>query len=84
MNRAAIIRITSIISVAMLCTGIGIVMIPPMVIEMLSSYSPDNEILVEAIISTLMVSTLPTLFSALLIIGLFGLGILGLLEINNR
>jgi hypothetical protein len=71
----------------MLCIGIGIVFIPPMVFEALSSYSPDNETdsplmtqIEEATNSTLMVSTLPTLSSALLILGLIGLGIQGLLK----
>jgi hypothetical protein len=81
MNKTTITTITSIISIAMLCTGFGIVMIPPMVFEMLSSYYPDNEILAEeAINGPLMMFTLPTLSSAFLILGFAGLGILGLLK----
>jgi hypothetical protein len=86
-NKATIIATTSIISVVMLCIGIGIVFIPPMVFEALSLYSPDNETdsplmrqIEEAMNSTLMVSTLPTLSSALLILGLVGLGVHGLLK----
>ena len=79
MNKSTISAITSIISVAMLGIGIGIVMVPPIVFEALSSYSPDNEIVVEEVTnSTLTVSTLPTLSSALLILGLIGLGVHGL------
>jgi hypothetical protein len=63
----------------MLGIGIGIIMVPPIVFEALSSYSPDNEIVVEkATNSTLTVSTLPTLSSILLILGLIGLGVHGL------
>ena len=63
--------------------------IPPMVFEALSSYSPDNETdsplmrqIQEATNSTLMMSTLPALSTAFLILGLIGLGIEGLLKIN--
>ena len=84
MNKATIIAITSIIPVVMPCIGIGIVFIPPMVFEALSSYYPDDEILMGQIRiatnSTLMVSTLPALSSSLLILGLIGLGIQGLLK----
>jgi hypothetical protein len=56
-------------------------MVPPIVFEALSSYSPDNETVIEeATNSTLMVSTLPILSSALLILGLIGLGVHGLLK----
>jgi hypothetical protein len=86
-DKVTIIAITSIISVVMLCIGIGIVFIPPMVFEALSSYSSDNATdspltrqIEEATNSTLMVSTLPTLSSTLLILGLIGLGVHGLLK----
>jgi hypothetical protein len=81
-NKATIIvATTSIIPVAMLIIGIGIVMIPPMILEALVSYSPDNETIVEeAIDSPLMMSTLPNLASALLVLGLIGLGVHALLK----
>ena len=70
----------------MLCIGIGIVFIPPIAFEALSSYSPDNQPdsplirqIEEATNSTLMVSTLS---STLLILGLIGLGVYGLLKIK--
>jgi hypothetical protein len=51
----------------------GIVMVPPMILEALYSYSPDNEIdsplmrqIEEATNSTLMMSTLPALSTAFL------------------
>jgi hypothetical protein len=76
-----IITTTSIIPVAMLIIGIGIVMIPPMILEALVSYSPDNETIVEeAIDSPLMMSILPTLASALLVLGLIGIGVHALLK----
>ena len=78
MNKITISAITSIISVVMLGIGIGIIMVSPIVFEALSSYSPDNEIVVEATNSTLTVSTLPTLSSILLILGLIGFGVHGL------
>jgi hypothetical protein len=81
------VTITAITSIAMLCIGIGIVFIPPIAFEALSSYSPDNEPdsplmrqIEEATNSTLMVSTLPILSSTLLILGLIGLGVHGLLK----
>ena len=81
MNKLTISAITSIVSVAMLSIGIGIVFIPPMVIEYLVWYSPDSETVIEeAMDSQLMISTLPTLFSALLILGLVGLGVHYLLK----
>ena len=62
MNKITITAITSIIPIAMLCIGIGIVIVPPIVFEAFYSYSPDNETVIEeATNSTLMVSTLPTL-----------------------
>jgi hypothetical protein len=80
-NKVTITAITSIIPVAILIIGIGIVMVPPMVLETLYSYSPDNETVVEeATNSPLMMSTLPTLASALLILGLLGLGVHSLLK----
>jgi hypothetical protein len=85
-NKVAIIAPTSIISVLILCIGIGIVFIPPIVFEVLSSHSPDKtdsplmRQIEGATNSTLIVSTLPTLSSALLILGLIGLGIQGLLR----
>lgn len=73
--------ITTIIPVTMLCIGIRIVMIPPIVFEALYSYSLDTETVIEeATNSTLMVSTLPTLSSVLLTLGLIGLGVHGLLK----
>jgi len=88
MNRTTISTIASVLPVAMLCIGIGIIMVPPIVFEGLSSYSPENETLVEnAINSSLMGSTLPIISTALLILGLIGLGIPGLLKkyqyVNN-
>lgn len=81
MNKTAIITTTSIIPVAMLIIGIGIVMIPPMMFEALVTYSPDNETLVEeATNSPLMISTLPDLSVVLLILGIIGLGVHGLLK----
>ena len=77
----AITAITSIIPIAILIIGIGIVMVPPMILEALYSYSPDNETVIEeATNSPLMMSTLPTLATALLILGLIGLGVHGLLK----
>jgi Sec-independent protein secretion pathway component TatC len=71
-NRVTITAIISIVSVVMLCIGLGFLFIPPMVFEYLIWYSPDSE--------TVMVSTLPTLNSALLVLGLAGLGVHGLLK----
>ena len=60
----------------MLCIGIGIVVIPPIVFEAFYSYSSDNETIIEEVTnSPLMMSTLPTLASVLLILGLIGLGV---------
>lgn len=80
MNRTTIIKITAVVSAAMLCAGIGILMIPPIVFEFLSTYSSDNGVLEEVIDSPLMVSTMPALSAALLILGLVGLGIHGVLK----
>jgi hypothetical protein len=43
----SITAITSIIPIAILIIGIGIVMVPPMILEALYSYSSDNEIVIE-------------------------------------
>ena len=60
----------------MLCVGIGIIVIPPMVFEAFYSYSSDNEVLIEEVMdSQLMMSVLPSLASILLILGLIGLGV---------
>ena len=79
MNKIAITAI-SIISVVMLSIGIGIVMVPPILFEVAPSYTPNNETLIEQILnSPLITSKLPALSSALLILGLVGLGVRGLL-----
>ncbi len=76
MNKPAIIAIISTASVVMLCIGIGIIVIPPMVFEAFYSYSSDNEALIDEVTdSQLMMSMLPTLASILLILGLIGLGV---------
>ena len=60
----------------MLCVGIGIIVIPPMIFEAFYSYSSDNEALIEEVMdSQLMMSVFPTLASILLILGLIGLGV---------
>ena len=60
----------------MLCIGIGIIVIPPIVFEAFYSYSSDNESIIEEVRnSPLMMSMLPTLASVLLILGLIGLGV---------
>jgi hypothetical protein len=64
----------------MLCIGLGIVFIPPMVFEAVSSYYPDSEIVEQAIDSPLMASTVPTLSLTLLILGLVGIGGTSLLK----
>jgi hypothetical protein len=75
-NKPTITAITSIVSVVMLCIGIGIVVIPPIVFEAFYSYSSDNEVVIEEVTnSPLMMSMLPTLASVLLILGLIGLGV---------
>jgi hypothetical protein len=76
MNKPTIIVIISIASVVMLCIGIGIIVIPPMVFEAFYSYSSNNEALIDELTdSQLIMSVLPTLASILLILGLIGLGI---------
>lgn len=76
MNKLTIIAIISAASVVMLCVGIGIIVIPPMVFEAFYSYSSDNEVLIEEVMdSQLMMSVLPSLASILLILGLIGLGV---------
>jgi hypothetical protein len=68
-NKITITTIISIVSVVMPGIGLGIVFIPPMVVEYLIWYSPDNETVIEeAMDSPLMMSTLPTLSSPLLLI----------------
>jgi hypothetical protein len=80
-NRVTVTAIISIVCVVMLGIGLGIIFIPPMVFEYLIWYSPASETVIEeAIDSPLMVSTLPTLSSALLVLGLVGLGMHGLLK----
>jgi hypothetical protein len=75
-NKLTIIAIISTASVVMLCIGIGIIVIPPMVFEAFYSYSSDNEALIEEVMdSQLIMSVLPTLASILLILGLTGLGV---------
>ena len=59
----------------MLCVGIGIIVIPPMVFEAFYSYSFDEVLIEEVMDSQLMMSVLPTLASILLILGLIGLGV---------
>lgn len=76
MNKLTITAIVSIVSVLMLCIGIGIIVIPPIVFEAFYSYSSDNETIIEEVTnSPLMMSMLPTLASVLLILGLIGLGV---------
>lgn len=60
----------------MLCVGISIIVIPPMIFEAFYSYSSDNEVLIEEVMDNqLMMSVLPSLASILLILGLIGLGV---------
>ena len=80
MNKSTISSTTSIISVVMLCIGLGTVFIPPMVFEAVSSYYRDSGIVEEVIDSTLMASTVPTLSLTLLILGLVGIGGTSLLK----
>jgi hypothetical protein len=79
-NNVPIEAITSIIPSVVLCIGLGIVFVPPIVFEVVSSYYNDREIVEHAIDNPLMKSTLPTLSLALLILGFVGLGIRGLLK----
>jgi hypothetical protein len=79
-NKITIAAITSIIPSVILGIGLGIVLVPPMVFEVVSSYYDDREIVEHAIDNPLMKSTLPTLSLALLILGLAGLGVHGLLK----
>jgi hypothetical protein len=74
-NKLTIIAIISAASVVMLCVGIDIIVIPPMIFEAFYSYSSDNEVLIEVMDSQLIMSVLPTLASILLILGLIGLGV---------
>jgi hypothetical protein len=76
MKRTSIIPIPYVLSVVMLSSGIGILIIPPMVFEALTSYSSDFEIILEkAANSPLISSTLPILSTVLLILGLIVLGV---------
>jgi hypothetical protein len=76
MNKLTIITIISTASTVMLCIGIGIIVVPPMIFEAFYSYSSDNEALIDEVTdSQLMMSVLPTLASILLIFGLIGLGV---------
>jgi hypothetical protein len=79
-NKITIAAITSIIPSVILGIGLGIVLVPPMVFEVVSSYYDDREIVEHAIDNPLMKSTLPTLSLALLILGLAGLGAHGMLK----
>jgi hypothetical protein len=64
----------------MLSVGIGIVMVPPIVFEIIPPYTTNNDTLIEQILnSPLITSKLPALSSTLLILGLVGLGVRGLL-----
>ncbi|HKI06941.1 MAG TPA: hypothetical protein VKA09_00960 [Nitrososphaeraceae archaeon] len=47
MSQTYLTTITSIMPIAMLIIGMGIVMVPPMILEALYSYSPDNETVIE-------------------------------------
>ena len=47
LSQTYLTTITSIIPIAMLIIGMGIVMVPPMILEALYSYSPDNETVIE-------------------------------------
>ena len=49
MNKPTITAITSIVSVVMLCIGIGIIVIPPITFEAFYSYSSDNEAIIEEV-----------------------------------
>ena len=80
MNKIPITAITSIIPSVTLCIGLGIVFVPPIVFEVVSSYYLDREIVEHEMGSPLMTSTLPTLSIAFLILGLAGLGVHGLLK----
>jgi hypothetical protein len=70
--------ITSIIPLAMICIGFGITFIPPVVLGILGWN--DQRVIEEAMSSPLTVSTLPTLSTALLILGSIGLAVHGLLK----
>jgi hypothetical protein len=76
MNKPTIIAKISTASVVILCIGIGIIVIPPIIFEAFYSYSSNNEALIDEVTdSQLMVSVFPTLASILLIFGLIGLGV---------
>ena len=82
MNKIAT-TLPSIVIVAMLSTGIGIIMFTPMLIAAFSLYYPDNNNMITTN-SLLVTSTLPTLSSIFFILGLVGLAVQGLLKITNR
>ena len=63
----------------MIGIGLGIVFIPPIGFEV-SSYYLDREIVEQAMDNPLMTSSLPTISTALLILGLAELGVRGLLK----
>jgi hypothetical protein len=82
MNKIAT-TLPSAVVVTMLATGICIMMFTPMLVSALSLFYPGNYNLL-AMDSPLVTSTLPTLSSVFLILGLVGLSIQGLLKITNR
>jgi p-aminobenzoyl-glutamate transporter AbgT len=82
MNKIAT-TLPSIVTVAMLSTGISVIMFTPMLISAFSLYYPvDNNLL--AINSPMMTSTLPALSSVFLILGLVGVGVQGLWKRTKR
>jgi hypothetical protein len=82
MNKIAT-TLPSVVIVAMLSTGISIMMFTPMLISAFSLFYPGNNNLL-TINSPMVTSTLPTLSSVFLILGLIGLGVQGMLKIINR
>jgi hypothetical protein len=82
MNKIAT-TLPSVVIVALLSTGISIMMFTPMLISAFSSFYPGNNNLL-TINSPMVTSTLPTLSSVFLILGLVGLSVQGLLKITNR
>ena len=76
MNRVTITAIISIVSVVMLCIGFGIVFILPMVVRILSWYSPNSETVIEEAMD----SPVMVLSPILLVLGLAGLGVHSLLK----
>ncbi|HKG87958.1 MAG TPA: hypothetical protein VKA95_06500 [Nitrososphaeraceae archaeon] len=82
MNKIAT-NIPSIVIVAILSAGISIIMFTPMLISAFSLYYPDNNNLL-TIDSPMVTSTLPTLSSVFLILGLVGVVVQCLLKMTNR